>query len=93
MAVVGMTLIVLYTVVVLLLVVVEVVSSALLEAGTVTVPVFETSVVITVVDGPEPPVWVAVTGQTVVYSSMTSVVTWPILPGQLVTVGAQEVIV
>ena len=33
------------------------------------------------------------TGQTVVYKLMTSVVTWPSLAGQLVTVGAQDVIV
>jgi hypothetical protein len=33
------------------------------------------------------------TGQTVVYKLITSVVTWPSLAGQLVTVGAQEVIV
>jgi hypothetical protein len=37
---------------------------------------------------PEPP-----TGQTVVLTGTTSVVTWPILPGQLVTVGAHEVMV
>jgi len=37
-------------------------------------------------------VWVAVTGQTVVYRLMISVVTWP-LAGQLVTVAAQEVMV
>lgn len=36
---------------------------------------------------------VSVTGQTVVLIATTSVVTWPILPGQLVTVGAQLVIV
>lgn len=35
---------------------------------------------------------VSVTGQTVVYHGMTSVVTCP-FPGQFVTVGAQEVIV
>jgi len=35
----------------------------------------------------------AVTGQMVVYRLMTSVVTWPILAGQSVTVGAQEVTV
>jgi len=34
-----------------------------------------------------------VTGQRVVYSAMISVVTFPILPGQLVIVGAQDVIV
>jgi hypothetical protein len=36
---------------------------------------------------------VAVTGQMVVYKAIVSVVTLPILPGQLVTVGAQEVTV
>lgn len=30
------------------------------------------------------------TGQTVVYKAIVSVVTWPNLAGQLVTVGAQE---
>jgi hypothetical protein len=30
------------------------------------------------------------TGQMVVYSATVSVVTWPTLAGQLVTVGAQE---
>jgi hypothetical protein len=35
----------------------------------------------------------SVTGQTVVYKLMTSVVTWPIRAGQFVTVGAQDVIV
>jgi len=36
---------------------------------------------------------VAVTGQTVVYRSMVSVVTEPILPGQSVISGAQDVMV
>ena len=36
---------------------------------------------------------VAATGQTVVYRDMTSVVTLPSFAGQLVTVGAHEVIV
>lgn len=36
---------------------------------------------------------VAVTGHTVVYKAIVSVVTLPILAGQLVTVGAQDVIV
>lgn len=36
---------------------------------------------------------VAVTGQTVVYNAIVSVVTLPILAGQFVTVGAQLVIV
>jgi hypothetical protein len=35
----------------------------------------------------------SVTGQTVVYKLMISVVTWPSFAGQLVTVGAQEVMV
>ena len=35
----------------------------------------------------------SVTGHTVVYKETSSVVTCPILPGQSVTVGAQEVIV
>lgn len=35
----------------------------------------------------------SVTGHTVVYRDMTSVVTWPILAGQLVTVAAQLVMV
>jgi len=35
----------------------------------------------------------AETGQMVVYSSMVSVVTWPILAGQSVTVAAHEVMV
>ena len=42
--------------------------------------------------GLEPGFSVSVTGQTVVEMAMISVVTWP-LPGQLVTVGAHEVIV
>ena len=33
------------------------------------------------------------TGQMVVYRDISSVVTWPSLPGQSVIVGAQEVIV
>jgi hypothetical protein len=36
---------------------------------------------------------VAVTGQTVVDTAMISVVTWPILLGQSVTVAAHEVMV
>jgi hypothetical protein len=36
---------------------------------------------------------VAVTGQMVVYKEMMSVVTWPILAGQSVTVAAHEVMV
>jgi hypothetical protein len=36
---------------------------------------------------------VAVTGQTVVEMAMISVVTWPTLPGQSVTVGAHDVMV
>jgi hypothetical protein len=36
---------------------------------------------------------VAVTGQTVVYKAIVSVVTLPILAGQSVTVGAQDVMV
>lgn len=36
---------------------------------------------------------VAVTGQTVVPMTMVSVVTWPTLPGQSVTVAAQLVMV
>lgn len=36
---------------------------------------------------------VAVTGHTVVYSAMVSVVTWPNLAGQFVTSGAQDVMV
>jgi len=43
--------------------------------------------------GAAPPVSVAVTGHTVVYRLMTSVVTEPSLAGQLVTVGAQDVTV
>lgn len=39
------------------------------------------------------PVSVAVTGHTVVYNAIVSVVTLPILAGQFVTVGAQLVIV
>ena len=39
------------------------------------------------------PLSVAVTGQMVVYKDMTSVVTLPSFAGQLVTVGAHEVIV
>lgn len=35
----------------------------------------------------------AVTGHTVVEMAMVSVVTWPILPGQSVTVGAHDVMV
>lgn len=42
---------------------------------------------------PAVPVSVSVTGHTVVYRLITSVVTDPILAGQLVTVGAQDVIV
>ena len=38
-------------------------------------------------------VLIAAMGQTVVYSATVSVVTWPSLAGQLVTVGAQEVTV
>ena len=38
-------------------------------------------------------VFAAVTGQTVVYSEITSVVTWPSFAGQFVTVAAQEVTV
>jgi hypothetical protein len=34
-----------------------------------------------------------VTGHTVVEMAMVSVVTWPILPGQSVTVGAHDVMV
>ena len=43
--------------------------------------------------GAEAEVGSAVTGQTVVYREMISVVTEPFLAGQFVTVGAQEVIV
>jgi hypothetical protein len=42
---------------------------------------------------PPVPVSVSVTGHTVVYRLITSVVTDPILAGQLVTVGAQDVMV
>lgn len=47
-------------------------------------------VVDVVSSGPEPD---SVTGQIVVYSSIVSVVTFPILAGQFVTVAAHEVIV
>lgn len=50
-----------------------------------------TGVDVDVVSPPLPSV--SVTGQTVVYRLMISVVTWPSLPGQFVTVGAQLVMV
>lgn len=53
------------------------------EAGTAPEPVGE-------VVAPLPP---SVMGQTVVLTAMISVVTWPILPGQSVTVAAQLVMV
>jgi len=43
--------------------------------------------------GADDVVGIAVTGQTVVYRSISSVVTWPRRAGQLVMVGAQEVMV
>jgi len=57
--------------------------------------------VVTGADGPAGPAGpagaeeaaAAVIGQIVVYSEMISVVTWPILAGQFVTSGAQDVIV
>jgi hypothetical protein len=74
------------------MVVVEVDMAATVEAGELiaTVPLDKAEVV---GYGTLLLVSVAVTGQMVVYSEMMSVVTWPTLAGQSVTVAAQEVTV
>lgn len=74
------------------MVVVEVDIAATVEAGELiaTVPLDKAEVV---GYGTLLLVSVAVTGQMVVYSEMMSVVTWPTLAGQSVTVAAQEVTV
>jgi hypothetical protein len=69
------------------------VEAGVLDAGVLTAMVPLDAAEVVGYGALELPVSVAVTGQMVVYSEMMSVVTFPTLAGQSVTVAAQEVTV